>query len=190
MLNWPWTKWSSVLKTLQNRKKEAEEHPERLISFTCVSDLLDDLKSYKPSIFRKTQWWLNDVVWEVYRFFRPCHQQIRKSIPRRWVDISTLIETVNFEFIKSFHDNEMHIIDWDSNESHREFKEWIDNAYIYITKGRSELEKQLSAAYPPLKRKGEYKDLYAEVNRLEKLIEDKDTEILLEMVKRRGMFWS
>jgi hypothetical protein len=31
---------------------------------------------------------------------------------------------------------------------------------------------------------------YAEVNRLEKLIDDTDTEVLTEIVKRRHYFWT
>jgi len=31
---------------------------------------------------------------------------------------------------------------------------------------------------------------YADVNRLEKLIEEKDTEILIQLIKRREYFWT
>jgi hypothetical protein len=35
-----------------------------------------------------------------------------------------------------------------------------------------------------------YEVKYKEVNRIEKLIEDTDTEILTEFVKRRNYFWT
>lgn len=190
MMNWPWTKWTSVLKELNKRKQECEDHPETLVKLQSLDDLFDSLKDYKPSIFTKFRWWLNDVVWEVYRYFRPCHQQIRKSIPNRWIDLTELIRIVNFEFLKSYHDHEMHNIEWNSDEQHQEFHSWIKQAYVYVTVERPKLEDDLSNSYPPRGAKGTYEEKYGEVNRLEALIEKKDTEVLVELVKKRGWFWS
>lgn len=190
MMNWPWTKWTSVLKELNKRKQDAEDYPEKLIKFESVDDLFDSIKEYKPTIFDKFKWWANDFVWDVYRYFKPCHQQIRKAIPNRFRDISELIEDVNFEFVKSFRDNEMYIIDWESDERHLEFKTWIEQAYVYITVERPQLEDQMNHSYPPRGMKGTYEEKYGELNRLESLLEQKDTEILVEIVKRRKMFWS
>lgn len=190
MMNWPWTKWTSVLKELNKRKQDCEDHPEKLIKLESVEDFFATIKEYKPTIFDKFKWWANDFVWDVYRSFKPCHQQIRKAIPNRWTDITELIRIVNFELLKSFHDNEMHIIEWNSNELHAEFKSWIDKAYQYITIERPQLEDQISHSYPPLGSKGTYEEKYGELNRLEKLLAQKDTEVLTEMVKKREMFWS
>ena len=35
-----------------------------------------------------------------------------------------------------------------------------------------------------------YEELYGEVNRIEQLIVDKDTEVLTEIIKRRQYFWT
>ena len=191
-MNWPWTKnnWISLMEELKTRKQKADQHPETLIEIKDVGDLLDSLKDYKPSIFDRFKWWLNNFVWDVYRYFKPCHQQIRKAIPNRFTDICKLIRDVNFEFVKSFHDNEMDIIDWDADNHHKDFRDWINKSYDYITIERPELQDQLSKSYPPPRAKGSYEEKYAEVIRLESLIETKDTELLLEIIKRRQMFWS
>lgn len=133
--------------------------------------------------------------------FRPQHSRLRKAIPRTWMDISCLIETVNFEFIKSFYEQEYKadIVDWNYDEPHRDFANWLESAYAYITKERPELEKQMWAAYPEYGenwwsdyKSGDksYKEAYAEVHRLEDLIRKKDTNVLTELINRRECFWT
>jgi len=147
--------------------------------------------------------------------FAPKHSRLRKAIPRQWCDISSLIVDVNFEFIKSFYDEEYvdGVVDWSAYDHHKEFANWLEQSYLYITKERLELEKQKDEAYP--KKDGclfdafeevtdergrklyQFKDdgipydvKYGEVNRLEKLIEEKDTDILIQIIKRRDYFWT
>jgi len=146
--------------------------------------------------------------------FRPQNERIRKSIPRTWADVSHLMVDVNFEFIKAFYEDEYKadIVDWEATEQHSEFAKWLEITYTYITKDRPQLQKDLENAYPPSKlfddmfkpttdENGKkmfqmvddgipYDVKYKEVNRIEKLIEDTDTEILTEFVKRRNYFWT
>ena len=146
--------------------------------------------------------------------FKPCNQRIRKAIPKQWSDISHLIIEVNFEFIKAFYEEEYKadIVDWNATEQHKEFAEWLEKAYNYITKERPSLENDMNKAYPPSRSLEEmftpttdeqgrrmftmvddgipYEVKYAEVNRIEKLINDKDTETLNELIKRRDYFWT
>lgn len=187
MLQYPWT---NIFKELKKRSEDVEKHPEKLIELKSIDDLFDSLTDYKPTIFDRFRWWFHEFSWQVYYYFNPSHKQIRDSIPKRFVDISSLIQTVNFEFVKSFHDNEMHTIEWDSDPQHKEFEEWITSSYQYITVERAKLEEELNHSYPKRGAKGTYEEKYADVIRLEKLIQDKDTEILTEIVKRREMFWS
>jgi hypothetical protein len=147
-------------------------------------------------------------------FFKPCNQKIRKVIPRTWMDISHLMIDVNFEFIKVFYEDEYKadIVDWESTEHHKEFAQWLEDAYTYITKDRPQLQKDLEAAYPVSRLMEEmfkpiedengrkmfqmvddgipYEVKYKEVNRIEKLIDDIDTEILTEFIKWRHYFWT
>jgi hypothetical protein len=169
-------------------------------------------------------------VWDVldlfpYRFrmvyydyirpiFNPQNKRIRKCIPRTWADVSNLMVDVNFEFIKSFYEDEYKadIVDWEATEQHSEFAKWLESVYTYITKDRPQLQKDLENAYPSSKsiddifdiKKDEngrnliqfkddgvpYEVKYKEVNRIEEMIDNLDTEILTQFVKRRNYFWT
>jgi hypothetical protein len=147
-------------------------------------------------------------------FFNPHNQRIRKVIPRTWADVSHLMVDVNFEFIKVFYEDEYKadIVDWEATEQHNKFAKWLESAYTYITIERPQLQKDLENAYPPSKsiddmfqiktdengrRLFEFKDdgipyevKYKEVNRIEELIDELDTKILTQFVKRRNYFWT
>ena len=158
---------------------------------------------------------LRMYYWENIRpVFIPSNRRIRNFIPRTYRDISQLMVDVNFEFIKIFYEDEYKadIVDWEATEHHSEFAKWLESAYTYITKDRPQLEKDLNNAYPPHKDFSEmfkpyvnkdgkkmyefaddgipYEVKYKEVNRIEKLIEDTDTEILTQFIKRRNYFWT
>jgi len=148
--------------------------------------------------------------------FRPQNKRYRKVIPRTWSDVSHLIEIVNFEFIKGFYEGEyLHgHTDWEGTGEHAvKFARWLESAYDYITIERPKLEEDMDNAYPPIRpvdewfeetsetlngqklfrmkeRKESYEELYGEVNRLEQLIQDRDTEILTQLIKYRHFFWS
>ena len=147
--------------------------------------------------------------------FKPQNSRIRKAIPRQWCDISSLIVDVNFEFIKSFYEDEFvnGVVDWSATQHHQEFGKWLKSSYLYIINERPDLENLKNAAYPKkdgclfdafeevtdergrklyqLKDDGiPYDVKYGEVNRLEKIIEEKDTDILIQIMKRRDYFWT
>ena len=155
--------------------------------------------------------WYYDKVKPI---FKPKHSRLRKAIPRQWCDITSLIVDVNFEFIKTFYEEEYvdGVVDWSATEHHQEFAHWLEQSYLYITKERPSLENEKDNAYPKsssiddmfepfvdengrkmyqMKDDGiPYDVKYGEVNRLEKLIEEKDTEILTQLIKRRDYFWT
>jgi len=161
--------------------------------------------------YRWSMWY-----YEVFRpIFRPSNSRIRKSIPRQYRDVTSLIVDINFEFIKAFYEDEYvdGVVDWSATEHHQEFAHWLELSYKWITQRRPELEKERDDAYP--KRSGDvldsfveitdengkklyqfkddgipFEEKYAEVNRLEKLIDEKDTEILTQIIKRRDYFWT
>jgi hypothetical protein len=150
-----------------------------------------------PHLFRVyVAYDLKKIYWIVYRFFNPCHKEIRKTIPRQWSDISTLIKDVNFSMIMSFKkEADESLVDWDGTPEHRKFKNWLDNTADYISNVRPALVKQQDAAYPehplPAMLKGKsYDELYSEVNRIEKLIDETDENILKQMVTYRYHFWT
>ena len=145
------------------------------------------------------------------------NKRVRKSIPRTWKDITSLMVEVNFEMIKTFYEEEFTagIVDWECTNGHKEFSDWITYAYNYITKDRPAYEQAMWDAYPPTRPLREmftpcetdektgkvkmykmvddgisYEEKYGEVNRLEALIEDLDTRVLTDFVKYRGYFWT
>lgn len=123
---------------------------------------------------------------------RPHHQEIRKVIPRHWVDISSLIVDMNFALIKSFyHEAKSSWVDWESEETHREFMDWLEKAYKYIEEERPNLEKRLSESYPSKEdRKLPYGEAYRRVHELEEEIKRKDTKVIIDAINYREMFWT
>jgi hypothetical protein len=150
----------------------------------------------------------------VRTIFAPHHSRIRKAVPRQWNDLTEIIVAVNFEIIKSFYEDEMlgGFVDWDASTPHRKFKKWIEGAYQYITEERPKLQKDLDTAYPDLddtliyRKIGydqnglrvtkientdkTYEELYGEVDRIEQLIDKKDSQYIIEMIKFRKYFWT
>jgi len=165
-----------------------------------------DILPYKWSM------WYYDVIKPI---FRPSNSRIRKSVPKQYRDVTSLIVDINFEFIKAFYEDEYvdGVVDWTATEHHQEFARWLEQSYVYIIDERPELERQKDDAYPKSNgclfdnfekitdERGRtlyqmkdddvpYDVKYAEVNRLEKIIEDRDTEILTQIIKRREYFWT
>jgi hypothetical protein len=139
---------------------------------------------------------LENLKYKISCFFFPRHPELRKAVPRTWSDISNLVVELNFAMILSFKkEADESWVDWDGAEAHRKFKDWLDSAAVWIQEGRPNLEKQKSNAYPPhplpehLKNKS-YDELYSEVNRLEKLIDDTDSNIIKQMVDYREYMWT
>jgi len=146
--------------------------------------------------FRSWGWKWDDFFYKVKCFFKPKHQEIRKAIPKTWADISSLIVDVNFAMIVSFKkEADQSYVDWDGTEKHREFKNWLDSSAHWITVGRPNCEAQADILYPPyplpnhLKGKS-YNELYGEMNKINILISETDSNILKKMIDYREYFWT
>jgi hypothetical protein len=139
---------------------------------------------------------IKDLKYKIKCFFFPKHQEIRKAIPRTWTDLSDLVVDLNFAMILSFKkEADESWVDWDGTEGHRKFKNWLDAAADWIQKARPELEKQRDNSYPPMgpfkDRSGKtYDELYGEVNRIEKLINETDSNIIKQMIEYRDYLWT
>ena len=155
---------------------------------------------FKKNISYKIPYQIRDGWYKFKCFFNPKNKKYRAAIPNTWVDVCTLIEDVNFAFVKGFYEDEYKNgwVDWEaSGEQTSKFAKWLEKAYQYITVERLQLQKDLDAAYPPLTEKrlteinrDSYEKEYAEVHRIEKLIQDKDTKVLTEVIKYRQYFWT
>lgn len=185
---------------------------------------LEKLRKFSYKNFQIWDLWdIFPYGWRMYYYdniqpiFKPQNSRLRKSIPRTWVDSDSLLVDLNFEIVKIFYENEYKsgIVDWSADELHKEFADWLEKIYHYITIEKPQLEKDLSNSYPksdllekweevfvPVEKNGQkmyeykpkdetpYEIKYAEVIRLEKLIDDKNTEFLTETIKRRHFFWT
>ena len=200
--------------------------------FIARNHCLKDFPKIEKSFIGKIRSYLfeNYGVWDIFDLFpyswrmtyydkikpifKPQNQRIRKAIPRTWVDVTELVVSVNFEFIKAFYEEEFKadIVDWEATEQHSEFAKWLEGAYEYVTKIKPQLEIDLQNAYPPHKSFDEmfeqktdengrrlfqmvddgvpYEVKYKDVNRIEEEIKNRDTEVLTELIKRRDYFWT
>jgi hypothetical protein len=155
---------------------------------------------FKKNLSFKIPYQIRNSWYEFKCFFAPRNKRYRAAIPNTWADVCALIEDVNFAFIKGFYEDEYKSgwVDWEaSGEPTSKFAKWLEKAYQYVMVERPQLKKDLDAAYPPLtvKRLTEinhtsYEEEYAEVHRIEKFIQDKDTKILTETIKYRQYFWT
>lgn len=204
-----------------NEKEFAEKN--RLIkdNSTTKDNFIYKIRSY---LYKKCQIWdifdlfpygVRMYYYDCVRpIFKPFHTRLRRAIPRQWADLQSIIDSVNFEIIKSFYEDEYikDTIDWEATPQHKQFADWLVKAYKYITEIRPRLENDMNNAYPPSKTLDElfrpitdengkklyqmiddgvpYEIKYGEVNRIEKLIEDNDTDVLVQMIKFRKFFWT
>jgi hypothetical protein len=158
----------------------------------AIRDAIEDIE-YK--LYRKWR----SLRYKVKTFFVPENAMIRKAVPKRYADTTSIILDVNFATILQFKkEADESMVDWQAHEEHAEFKAWLNTACVWINEGRANLEKEKDKAYPSrnisvlLKPSTieEYQDMYKEVNRLEALIDQTDENILIQMIKFRNYFWT
>jgi hypothetical protein len=171
-----WNDWSEQMK---------KDYPIQYFVRQGISDLAYDVEHK-----------CRDAKYAIKCFFKPHHADIRKAVPRTWADVTSLIIDVNFAMILSFKkEADESYVDWDGTEKHREFKNWLDSAAHWIAVGKVDCEKQRDALYPPHPlpehmRDWSYDQLYGELNKIEKLFDDTNTNILKQMIDYREYFWT
>jgi hypothetical protein len=173
-----WDKW---------RAKVKKEYPIQYF----IRDKFEDIEYWFISRYKRIRYWVKTAL-------RPENSRIRAAIPIRGSDLCAIITEMNFALILQFKEEaDKSIVDWDAHETHKEFKDWLDRAALWITEGRPNLEKELQRAYPEASTNdiltvdlNQVKDLYSEVHRLEELIAQTDENIIIQMVKYRGHFWT
>jgi len=190
MMPWPWT---NLKKELEKRSKDLDSGKAKTYTFEEVKESIFNRKITKwERFYFDVKFRLHEMSWTVYRLFKPCHIKIRKSIPRRWCDLTELTLIVNFEIIKSFVEEEMHHIDWDHTNNTKEAAAWLKSSYKYITEERKELEKGLELAYSAIDNASRlpYEEKYKDIIRIEERIQNTDKEILIGLANNRGYLWS
>ena len=157
-------------------------------------------RMFKKNLSFKIPYQIRDGWYKFKCFLNPKNKKYRAAIPNTWVDVCVLIEDVNFAFIKGFYEDEYKNgwVDWKASGGEcSKFAKWLEKAYHYVTVERPQLQKDLDAAYPPLTAKrltevnrNTYEQDYAEVHRIETLINKNDTKILTDIIKYRQYFWT
>jgi hypothetical protein len=156
-----------------------------------LCDIYKKIKKHFYSLrYRVREFWyskLNPIL-------NPQNSRYRAVIPKTWLDVDCLMENVNFEFIKGFYEDEFlqSAVDWNYNEKHKKFALWLKKSYKYLTVKRPELELKIENSYP--KELPELlstrKKIYSKIEKLEKELFDRDTQLLKEFVEYRKFFWT
>jgi len=166
--------------------------------------------SYESPISSFWKWTVKHSYYKVRDFFFPRQKYLMKDIKRGWMDKTTVIPQVLFNCIIHFIEEEEALtrIDWDIDEKGKIFRLEMIECYNWAKKERAQLDKQMWDAYPETKpfdelfnkldngnyeyipSKKSYEEEYAEVNRLEKLIDETDTKWLTWIVVNRGKLWT
>ncbi len=147
-------------------------------------------------VYRMYLWWpLRNFYYATKRWCKPLHPRWRACLPRHeYCDISELIARSNYALIQDFYWEEMvdGFVDWDGDDQHKEFYKQIKGYVEWIEKNLPKLKEDCSNALIKASESKEtdYKTKYAEFNRLEKVIYDKETEILEWLANNRGFFWT
>jgi len=159
------------------------------------------------SIDNPVYWFINrnwrtmrDIKYNIKHFISPCHPRFRKAYPRhKWQDLSHAMVDINFAIIQDFYYEEIKrdIVNWESTEDHKAFREWIEKAIYWIEKARPQAEKDIQEEYTKISEEKRnrnkdltYDDIYGKINAIEKQIDETDTIILKEMIEKRGFFWT
>lgn len=178
---------NSLVEWLKWEKETKKKYP---IQFFIREEL--------PSLFRKKiVYKVNNFYWYLHNLFFPNNKYVRNSIPREYTDSSELIIKVNFAIIKSFKEEaDKSLVDWDSTVSSKEFKSWLNDSYEWIVSLREKMLKESVESYPdaPLEilseGRSDFESLYSRSNSIEKLIQDTDNQILINLVKYRNFMWT
>lgn len=161
------------------------------------------------SWYRLSQWWHANITCRLW----PRQAWLTKQVSKTWTDKVNLVPSLLYALVIHFVEEEkcFEVNDWAASGS-AEQEDQLREVYQWAKTGRAAMEEQLQASYPPLSPirwkpvEGEgfegyvemvtdsneepYHICYAEVNRLEALIEETDTKHLTTIVKCRGMMWT
>lgn len=200
-------RWISLFFTFLERKKLYYVQPAGL-SREGWAKWEDNISESYPTLFALRENAEDFEDWLVDRFhdskrglraiFRPRYTRVRKLIPRTYADVTHLIREVNFAFLLEFKEEaDKSYVNWNATPEHKEFKQWLDTACVWIAEGQVNLKNKIEEIYDQVSLISEgstYTDkvtpLYDEISRIEKLMEDTDTNILHKLIEYRSYMWT
>lgn len=154
---------------------------------------------------------IKNLFYAVDTFFRPRQKWLTKKIPKTWCDKVELLPLLMFEILIRFVEEENGIaqlhLDWTEDvEKGFVSQEYVDNiksiyselekTYYYVKTERKTLESALDKAYsdvpiwPNIASLKSYNEVYSEVIRIEKEIEEKDFAAMYTIVKHHQVLWT
>lgn len=147
------------------------------------------------NIFNK-YWWKDFWYNQISSRISPRQRWLTKKIPRTWVDKDSLTEICVIESLKHLVEGEkfFETIDITWCEEAEQFGMELKNAYEEATITLPSLEKKLEEAWKDVPRRDledkngskiGYKEIYGEVDKLEKEIYDLKTKIMTWIISRR-----
>lgn len=138
-------------------------------------------------IWKITQF-IKTIKLSILNFCNPTHFRFRKVYPRhQWNDLSEVITDINFALILDFWYGEMHpesVVDWESDEKHKNFFDWIKQTVHVIENEIPEILGQIDAEFK--KEKIDWKL----INKMEKEIEKIENKILIKLIEYKKFFWT
>lgn len=124
----------------------------------------------------------------------PRQKWLTKKIPKHWSDKTYLIPELNFAMVVDFIEGEkaLDVTDWvASSEGADQFSKELVDCYEYIKRRRPKIQEDLDNSYPDEDTMtGDYFTDYAELNKLEILLNKEDTKYLTWIVVNRDYFWT
>jgi hypothetical protein len=137
---------------------------------------------------------LTDAYDWICHTLNPRQKWLAKQIPKGWADKTWLITEVNFAMVIDFVEGEeaIDVIHWEkTGEASGQFEKELKECYDYVKTTRPKLQEDHDNSYPDdEKMTGDYNVDYAEVNRLELLLNKEDTKWLVWIVTNRDYFWT
>ena len=116
-----------------------------------------------------------------------------KLFPIRWNDLAETIVQFHLETIIEFVDREkcFEIIDYTSDDQHKEFAAGLKECHYYATITRPSLLSKLDKAYESILTDSNlpYAEMYKDAISIEKEIEEYDEKVCEWVIKNRKMFW-
>jgi hypothetical protein len=167
---------------------------------TKLENILSFITSYQVRIFNE-HWWKDIWYEEISSRLWPRQKWLTSKIPRTWIDKDTVMEICVLECIKGFVEGERAIDNFEESqadltypEHQKKFDKELKEMYQLTTITLPNLEYALERAWnavpctwpgPPDPRP--YDEIYGEVDRLIKEVEDFKTKIMVWAVENREL---
>lgn len=151
-------------------------------------------ESVRHFLYRHVTYRYKELKWDVKGCLRNPRKEMRdKLFPIRWNDLTETIVQFHLETIIEFVDREkcFDIIDYSSDDSHKDFAAGLKDCHYYATTTRPALHLKLDKAHEAIPYNSDlpFTEMFKDVISIEKEIEEYDEKVCEWVIKNRKMFW-